>query len=267
MSLGVVVKGSSGLAFATDTRVSLAVRRKGDAQVNMVAFDNASKLLSLGEPHKWIAAVTYGEALIGNRTAHSYLPEFELEIGNERLQVVQYAERLSDFFQTRWSNAAMPGSGDGINFIVAGYDVDAPYGSVFLFNIPNRPQPEPRNADGFGMTWGGQIEIVNRIVQGYDPRLARALASALQSRFGLSEADVQKALQSASSQFQHTIPYDVLPLQDCVDLAVFLVRTTMTAQSLSVVNRGVGGSIEVAAMTRQQGLQWVQRQELKGESL
>ena len=117
------------------------------------------------------------------------------------------------------------------------------------------------------MTWGGQIEIVNRIVQGYDPRLARALASALQSRFGLSEADVQKALQSASSQFQHTIPYDDLPSQDCVDLAVFLVRTTMAAQSLSVVNRGVGGSVEVAATTRQQGLQWVQRQELKGEGL
>lgn len=265
MSLGVVVKGSSGLAFAADTRVTLAVRRKGDAQVNVVAFDNASKLLSLGEPHKWIAAVTYGEALIGNRTAHSYLPEFELEIGDERLQIAQYAERLSDFFQTRWSKAAVPGGGDGINFIVAGYDAEAPYGSVFLFNIPSQPQPEPRNADGFGMTWGGQIEIVNRIVQGYDPGLAPALAGVLQGKFGLPEADVQKALQSISSQFQHTIPYDVLPLQDCVDLAAFLVRTTMTAQSLAVVNRGVGGSIEVAAMTRQQGLQWVQRQELKGE--
>ena len=101
--------------------------------------------------------------------------------------------------------------------------------------------------------------------KGYDPRLLPVFANALQRKFDLPEADVQTTLRSVASQFQHTIPYDVLPLQDCVDLAVFLVRTTMTAQSLAVVNRGVGGSIEVAAMTRQQGLHWVQRLALRGE--
>ena len=35
----------------------------------------------------------------------------------------------------------------------------------------------------------------------------------------------------------YTIPYSVLPLQDCVDLATFLIRTTMTAQSLAKITR------------------------------
>ena len=147
------------------------------------------------------------------------------------------------------------------SFIVGGYDEDKPYGAVFLFNIPQTPNPAPRNADTFGMTWGGQLEIASRIIQGYDPNVL----SLLRERFNLSDSDIEELKNALKPRFEYTIPYEVLPLQDCVDLATFLIRTTITAQNLAVGVRGVGGAIEVAAITRTEGLKWVQKKEIHGE--
>lgn len=65
---GFVIKGSPGLAFAVVTSVTLAVRGMEEAQVNVVAFDNASKLLTLGKPRRWFASGTHGEALRCSRS-------------------------------------------------------------------------------------------------------------------------------------------------------------------------------------------------------
>ena len=75
MSLGVVIKGTEGLVLAADSRVTLEAQRLGRASFP-VNFDNASKLLSFSKPHNFVGAVTYGLAVIGKRTAHSFIPEF-----------------------------------------------------------------------------------------------------------------------------------------------------------------------------------------------
>ena len=111
------------------------------------------------------------------------------------------------------------------------------------------------------MTWGGQIEIVNRIVKGYDPGLLPLLVKHLDA----SPSQLQEFQKSVADSFEYKVPYDVLPLQDCIDLAIFLIRTTMTAQDLSVASRGVGGMIEVAAIAPKKGMRWIQRRELRGE--
>ena len=263
MSLGVVVKGPEGVVLAADTRVTLVAQRK-DSPPLLVNYDNATKLLTFGKPHNAVGTVTYGEALIGTRTAQSFIPEFELRLGKERLSVLRYAEQISSFFLERWKEADMPSEVPplgGMSFIVGGYDENEPYGSVFLFNVPLSPTPEPRNSDNFGMTWGGQLEIVSRIIHGYDPQLLPLL----RERLNLTNSRVRKLEEDIKPTFEYTIPYEVLPLQDCVDLATFLIRTTITAQNLAVGVRGVGGTIEVATITRTEGLKWVQKKEIHGE--
>lgn len=261
MSLGIVVKGPEGVVLAADTRITLTARQQGSHPLN-VNFDNATKFLTFDEPHNYVAAVTYGDAVIGNRTAHSYVPELELELRDSRDTVRNYAERISDFFQARWKEAEMPEEppSGGMTFIVGGYDENAPYGEVFLFAVPTNPTLESRNAEGFGMTWGGQLQMANRIIHGYDP----ALLPILSNQLGLDDSQIGDTQKSLAS-LEHTIPYDVLALQDCVDLATFLVRTTMTAQNLAIGLRGVGGTIEVASITRTGGFNWVQKKELHGE--
>ena len=265
MSLGVVVKGPEGIVLAADTRVTLSAENKETHSILHVNFDNATKLLSFGTPHDSVGAVTYGDATIGLRTAHSFIPELEPTLGENRLKVLEYAEKISAFFQERWDEAHLPtpaAQNGGMNFIVGGYDPGSDYGNVYLFNIPNNPQPQPRNeGNNFGMTWGGQLEIASRIVHGYDPKLL----SLIEANLNVSNQDVMKFRDDIRGQLEYSIPYSLLPLQDCIDLAAFLIRTTITAQNFAIGLRGVGGSIEVAAITRTEAFKWIQKKDLRGE--
>ena len=265
MSLGVVIKGPEGVVLAADSRVTLEAQRGKDRPIS-VHFDNSTKLLSFNG-HPYVGAVTYGGAVVGLRTAHSYIPEFENELSEARISVNEFALRLSEFFLARWNNAAQKEGFTGADmiFIVGGYSEGQPYGEVSLFSIPNQPNPEPRNAGAneFGMTWGGQMELATRLINGYDPMLISLLKEELKLQDG-TLAGLEKTLQK---KLQFPIPYQVLPLQDCVNLATLLIRTTISAQSVGIGIRGVGGPIDVATITRTDGLQSVQAKKIQGERL
>jgi hypothetical protein len=267
MSLGIVVKGPEGLVLAADSRVTLVGQQQGQPPT-LVNFDNATKLLSFGEssainPHRYIGAVTYGQAAIGLRTANSFIPEFEAELPNERIEVADFAKKLSDFFMGQWQ-AGMPAdyTGPSMTFVVGGFNDGEPYGRMYLIEIPNAPSPIERNPQPgeFGITWGGQREFVDRLLRGYDPQLPELIKNTLH----LQPAQVS-SLEKALRPLQMSTPIQMLALQDCVNLAIFFIRVTIEAQELSVGVRGVGGEIDVATITRRDGLQFVQRKKIVGE--
>jgi hypothetical protein len=268
VSLGVVIKGPEGIVLAADSRITLAAQKEGsDLPPLVVNFDNATKLLTFsGENNKYVGAVTYGVAVIGLRTAHSYIPEFELQLSDKpRLHVEKIAKMMSDFYLARWKEMMPPDyAGPPMNFIVGGFDPGAAYGSVFLFEIPGNPIPQPRNSGEkeFGMTWGGQLQISSRLVHGFDPELPNIL----QKRLNLRMEDVEELKDFLRKNLEFAIPYNLLALQDCVDLAIFLVRTTISAQRLAVEVRGVGGAIDVAVISRTNGIEYVQRKRIRGEN-
>lgn len=265
MSLGVIIKGPEGIVLATDSRVTLEAQRK-DSPPIPVNYDNATKLLSFSEPHNYVGVVTYGQAVIGLRTAHSFVPEFEQTVleGKKRLKVDEYTAELSKFFMERWEETVKEDyQGPNMTFVVGGYDIGEAYGCVLLFEIPGQPKPKPETAveKGFGMTWGGQLEVASRLIHGFDPGLMKIVAA----KINLNEQQAKQLQQELISNLQYPIPYQVLPLQDCVDLAIFLIRTTMLAQQLAIAVRGVGGPIDVAIITRTKGLKYVQQKEIHGE--
>jgi hypothetical protein len=261
MSLAVVIKGPEGLVLAADSRVTLLGKRGNQAFA--VNYDNATKLLTFeGQTH--IAAVTYGAAVIGARTAHSFIPEFEVrENLKQRLNVEEFCRELRSFFKERWDSAvtgAGPYVGPEMTFVVAGYDEGDAYGKVFVFGVP-RTEIQPRNADNFGMTWGGQLELASRMIHGFDP----ALPGIIERILGLTENEQKVKLQEALKQLEFPIPYQVLPLQDSINLAISMLRSTITFQSLGAGVRSVGGPLEVAVVTRVKGVQYIQKKELRGE--
>jgi hypothetical protein len=264
MSLGVVIKGPEGVVLAADSRVTVTAQRVDGPQLS-INFDNATKLLSLlPSPHNYVGVVTYGAAVIGLRTAHSFMPEFEVELPENRLTIEDYANRLSDFFVRQWEeNAGNQAEFPPMTFIVGGYDEKSAYGKVFLFSIPIEPEPVEQNPgdDNFGMTWGGQLQIATRLIHGYDPELI----SILRDQLELDEDQLDSLFEVIRQHLEFSIPYRILPLQDCVDLATLMVRTTIKAQDLAIGVRGVGGPIDVAAITRTDGLQYIQQKTLKVE--
>ena len=269
MSLGVVFQGPEGIVLAADSRVTLDVRvdRGQEKMVIPSTYDNATKVLQF-QNHQYVGAVTYGLGAIGQkepRTAHSFLPEFESELqkeGKERFSVEEFAQRLSRFFLGQWETR-MPKEAGQVDmiFIVGGYDQDAPYGRLFKIAIPNSPDPAEQQVDQFGLTWGGQLEYTSRLIKGMDPQAP----SLIQDLLKLTDEQRTSLEKSLESNLSLHIPYQFLPLQDCVDLSIFLVRTSIEIQTWIVGVRGVGGAIDVATITRTEGFKFVQQKRIVGQ--
>ena len=115
----------------------------------------------------------------------------------------------------------------------------------------------------FGAIWGGQKEFVDRLMHGYDLNLLSIAKNNLQ----LDDVAVKKLTDELTQQLSARIPYQFLPLQDCVDLSIFLIRATINLQTWTVGIRGVGGAIDVATITKTEGFTAIQRKEIVGERI
>jgi len=288
MSLAIVFKGTEGIVLAADSRVTLPQQipvGPGQTACIFATYDNATKLLRV-KSQTHVGALTYGLGAIGQqkdpRTAHSYIPEFEAELAKKypveispegnpsqpRLSVDDFAKELSAFFVAKWNEANMtPEVQQDMVFFVAGYDPKSAYGKVFEFAIPSRPEPQEKMAGLFGALWGGQTEIVTRLLNGYDPGIPMAVRQILNVPLpeGAPPAEAEHLEAQLRNRFTARIPWQFLPLQDCVDLSVFVIRATITMQKWSVDIRGVGGSIDVATITQANGFDSVQQKTIKGE--
>jgi hypothetical protein len=274
--------------LAADSRVTLLAGVQlpglnvpaGTQLVVPATFDNATKLInSKGQTH--IAAVTFGQGAIGQkepRTAASFMPEFDAKLAKEiegkdkkeqRLTVERFAKILGEFFGDQWKKAAMPvQGGDDMIFFVAGYDDEsAPYGRLYEVRVPSNPTPTEFLVGQFGAIWGGQREVTDRLLQGFDPNLPMLV----QEHLNTPSADRAKAAEELALKLREKltipIPWQFLPLQDCVDLCICLLRTTITMQKWVVGIRGVGGAIDLATITQSGGFTAIQQKKISGEQL
>jgi hypothetical protein len=177
-----------------------------------------------------------------------------------------FARKLADFFLRQWISNNMPANpmiSDNMIFFVAGYDdLTAAYGREFQVSVPSMTAPTELNAGTFGAIWGGQRELVDRLLQGFDPNLPEAVQQILNIPPASKSPTLNEDLRS---RFTLPIPWQFLPLQDCVDLSIFLVRSTIELQRWMVGIRGVGGAVDVATITRTKGFEEIQLKKIVGE--
>ena len=134
---------------------------------------------------------------------------------------------------------------------------------MFRFVIPEAPHPMEMLTGPypFGLHWGGMPQFVQRIIFGYD---AQTLFGAKQI-LNLSDEQSVMLQSNLPAYTQATIPYEIIDLQDSIDLVILLIRTTISILNLSTGVRGVGGPIDVATITRKGGFDFVQKKSLTGE--
>ena len=96
-----------------------------------------------------------------------------------------------------------------------------------------------------------------RLLQGYDPKVIELAEQALNL-----DALQKQALAAGLNGLALQIPFAFLPLQDTVDLASLLIDTTIALQEMMVTQRGVGGPVDVAVITRQGGFRPIRRKKL-----
>jgi hypothetical protein len=160
---------------------------------------------------------------------------------------------------------------DPIELLVAGYNTDGSH-QVFSCRIPGTIQKlrDSYQLDKqYGSSWIGQGDVVTRIVLGFDGRIANAdfMKEFFQSR---GEADVQRQLQG----LEYAIQWGAMSLQDAVDFSTLMIQTTSAMQRFSDgINAdpgdmpGVGGPIDVAVITPDQGYVWVKKKRLRYEDV
>lgn len=142
----------------------------------------------------------------------------------------------------------------GLSFYVGGYGgPEASCGELYRCDIPGEISLE-RTTEDAGLVWGGQREIVDRLIQGCDPRIFQFLSNEI--------ARNDFAKQRARLQF--LINFQTMPLHDAVDLTTLLVRNTIEMQRFSdgVVgmpgySAACGGTIRAAIITPDEGFHWV----------
>jgi len=168
------------------------------------------------------------------------LLEIEGSLPSHRLPVSEYAKLLRDVLVQRAKRPSpIPFT---MSAIVAGYDAGETGGRVFVVEVPASPEPVEHHAGTVGLTYGGQRDIIDRILQGYDSLLS------------VEDADTRTAVQTP-------LPLATMSLPKCIYLATLLLNTTIAVQSLvgGLTLQGSGGPLDVAAITAADGLRFVQR--------
>ena len=241
MSLVVTVYVPSGIVMAADSRMTVLrseEREEGEqklkVQQQIVLSDNAYKVVALSTIAVGISV--YDAGVINNQPVDSHVHRFEEEVITPEDDVVSCGEKFLSFFQANYPNVP-------VGFHVAGYRLEKPLSGrpsgrasvpfVFVGHTTKQQGMQRVNVNEqgkvqYGILRSGDIQVVNRLIE-----------------------KTQLPLFAA------------MPLQDAVDYAVHLIRTTIDTMRFEPRFPGVGGAIDVLAVTPT-AMRWVQRKELRG---
>lgn len=267
MTLAVAFKGPEGVVLAADSRVTISTIQKTDTKELQVLsyFDNATKLLSFASRPN-VGAVTSGLGALGTtqpRTIHGFAPEFEAKLaedhGDDEMKVADIARSLGQFYLDQWNTIGVPPGAEPIMFLVAGFDLNEPYGRVFEVSVPTAIEPVEYWPGDFGVRYTGDWVLADRIINGIDPRALNLAKEELTLR----DNQVTRLKERWAKELKLNIPYRFLPLQDCVDLSTFLVTMTAVIQGWTAGGRAVGGPVDVATITRTQGFQAIRQKQIE----
>jgi len=148
-----------------------------------------------------------------------------------------------------------------VHFIVAGYDEDG-IGRAYLTSVPDGPSIE-RNTENGGVLWIGQTEIIVRILKGFGLEIYSL--DFVKDAQNKNNKEVEEQL----NKLEYIINWGTMTLQDAVDFNVLMTKLTESIQRFSdgtVMNpggiTGVGGHINVAIITPQEGFHWINKKEV-----
>lgn len=257
MTIALAIAVPEGLVLAADSRSTYA----NPKQWPRVASDNACKVFRITDH---VGAATFGWAMLSGRTIKSHMAEVAMKFKDARVNdvlpdVIEYFDREYRRHVEANPKDEPPEGSTPLGFLVAGYDGNG-IGQVYRALIPGGKTPEAEiGTFRPGIIPEGQTDIVWRLIRGYDPRLR------------LEELPAEAQLVLKASEYQ--IYFARMVLQDAIDFAILLARTTMETQRFTdgiLADPGdipgVGGSVDVAILTSTSGFRWIQRKCLHGET-
>jgi len=258
MTIIVSVKINDGIIMAADSAGTM-----GSGQV----YAHANKITNLCEGLP-VGAMSTGAGGIGNESIETLLkdlrrrfagrepshPEWRLAPSDYTME--QIAGQLRTFlFEEKAMLCPEP---TDLQLRLCGYSAGRPLAEVWEVSMAGRNCPPPQrimDETSFGVMWDGQYEALNRLILGLGFDIADAM-----KRHGVAPQDAARLQEELVRDLYATLSVPAMPIQDAIDLARFLIETTIGFVRFAVfLPKSVGGAVEIAAITKHEGFRWVQR--------
>jgi 20S proteasome alpha/beta subunit len=259
MTIIVSVKINDGIVMAADSISSFPGLP--------VSYQHANKIANLrkGLP---IGVMVTGNGGIGNESAETLFKDLRRRFAGDsakhadwRLDPNAYtlenvAARVREFlFEEKTESGRIEVC---MQMRICGYSANRPLSQVWEVALRGKECPPPsrvQDEEEFGVRWDGEYEALDRLILGTGAKFASSLSTC-----GLSEEQSARAKQQIGAELYESLGLPAMPIQDAIDLARYLVETTIGFVKFSVNReKTVGGPVEIAAITKHEGFRWVQR--------
>lgn len=261
MSIVVSVKVRDGIVLGTDSMSQIYMKddtgRVGVAQT----YSNARKLFQVAGLN--IGVMSYGAGNIGTRSVQGLLEDFNDVVGEEKEKsgktpsvknvTLRLLRFLQDIYNVQLSDVK-EAEKPLVGIFLGGYSPHSAFPEEWEFQIPRKPKAvEVRPKESFGASWRGVSLPFTRLHMGFDPRARDKL-----KELGVDENIIKQAIEPLKSP----IAYDAIPLQDAVNFAYHILRTTVDHTTFELGPPSCGGPLDIAIVTKLDGFNWVTERKL-----
>jgi hypothetical protein len=257
MTVIVSVKIHDGIVLASDSAVSFP---------NGQIYQHENKIVNLikGLP---IGVMTCGASAVGSASIVTLLkdlrqrlsgedeahPDWKIDHKNYTIEFI--SSRVLSFFEEKIQEV---GAQRFSLFRICGYSAGHPLSEVWQVAFLDDGTTQvfcAQKEDQFGCQWNGEQEAMNRLIAGVG-----TIPEAGLTALGMTAKERDEAAAKLVPHVFEPMIMHAAPVQDAIDLARFMVETTIGFTKFAI-NRtnSVGGPVEIAAITKHEGFKWVQR--------
>ncbi len=268
VTIAISLKVNDGVVLASDSAATMMSSNGGVLNV----YENANKIFNLqkGSP---IGAATWGAGSIDMASIATLAKDFRrvLTEGSDEhpdwkmqfdcVSVEEVARRFKIFmYDERYVEAYCKTEGEKppLGFVVAGYSPKESFAEEWLILIDDKGictgPTRIRGPKETGWYCNGDPEAIYRLVLGFDPRLLEIFV-----QLGVAKKDISNLIRFLKEQLEILMVVPPMPIQDAIDLAEFLVETTIKYRRFLPGAPIVGGPVEIAVITKHEGFKWVKR--------
>jgi hypothetical protein len=282
MTIAISLKVNDGLVLAADSASTIFGQDPSGQMAVFNVYNNANKVFNLvkGEP---LGAITWGAGAIGTSSISTLMKDLRQRFADEssatrkewlvkpslytvedvaqKVRRFMYEENYVPAFSS-WEEDSKPFLG----FIVAGYSPHAAMAEEYSIHMQGDNCEGPtllRPLDQSGVTWNGEPEAISRLILGYGTEMRMVLRHSL----GAPEEQLDPTIEILQRNLARPLVQPAMPFQDAIDLAEFLVDTTIKYSRFLPGAPTVGGPIEVAGISKHEGFKWIRRKHYYSQEL
>lgn len=234
-----------------------------------MVYNSSRKIVNLrqGLP---VGVMITGDGGIGNESMDTLLKDLRRRLSGEDKAYAQWvldpheytmqevASRVREFLFEEKSVAH--GASTSTKIRLCGYSAGRPLAEIWEVNLAKNaclPAARVQAEEEFGLRWDGEYEALDRLVFGLGTRFNEFAV-----KHGMSAEQAAALREKLVPDLYELLFLEAMPIQDAIDLARYLVETTVGFIRFSVMRpKVVGGPIEIAAISKHEGFQWIQRKD------